>query len=131
MRGRMRCVLLTFLLAVLSLIAGLSGCADQDTRVESPTISEAETVGPITLAIRLSKRAAVTLARMEVVISGSDMEEMRVELTISGETASGTVMGIPAGEQRQFTVNGYDGNARRMRVARWSCELSGRHLFLL
>ena len=108
MRGRMRCVLLTFLLAVLSLIAGLSGCADQDTRVESPTISEAETVGPITLAIRLSKRAAVTLARMEVVISGSDMEAMQVELTLSGDTATGTVLGIPAGQKRQFRVNGYD-----------------------
>jgi len=45
---------------------------------------------------------------MEVVISGSNMEEMRVDLTISGATPNGTVMGIPAGDQRQFTVNGYD-----------------------
>ena len=108
MFGRMRCFSSAFFSVMFVLVAGLSGCSDRRAPVKSPVLSEAETVGPISLAIRLSKRAVATLSRMEVVISATDMEEMRVELTISEDKASGTVMGIPAGQKRRFTVNGYD-----------------------
>jgi formylglycine-generating enzyme required for sulfatase activity len=36
------------------------------------------------------------------------MAEVRQELTISGDTVSGTVRGVPAGTGRVFTINGYD-----------------------
>jgi len=42
------------------------------------------------------------------VITASDIEEIRQDLSISGELATGTVEDIPAGNNRLFTLNGYD-----------------------
>ena len=93
------------LFLLLALWGVISACSDTSVSVESPETREESSVS---FAIRLSKLAVTTLARAEVVITAADMAEIRQELTISGETITGTVKGIPAGNARLFALNGYD-----------------------
>jgi len=67
-------------------------------------ISSAEISGEI----EAEDTPASILARAEVVVSASDMEKIRQDLTISENVATATVRDIPAGKARQFTLNGYD-----------------------
>lgn len=57
----------------------------------------------------MGKVAAANISRAEIVITGSGITgEMKQQLTISGNTITGTVIGIPAGSDRRFTLNGYN-----------------------
>ena len=83
--------------------AGLASCSG--TALTQP---KARDSGEASFSIRMSKVVAAAMSRAEVVITGSDMAEMRQELTIDGDTATGTVRDILAGNDRLFTLNGYD-----------------------
>ena len=72
------------------------------------TQPEARDSGEASFSIRVGKAVAAALSRAEAVITGSDMAEIRQELTIDGDTAAGHVRDIPAGTDRLFTLNGYD-----------------------
>ena len=74
----------------------------------SPTQPKSADSGEMSVAIRLSKRAAADISRAEVVITGTGMAEMRQNLVISGNSITGIVRGISAGANRLFTLNGYD-----------------------
>ena len=93
-------------LCLVTLLWGLSSCQDSQAPLDMGV--EDQEGSRVSFAIRLSKLAVATLARAEVVITASDMEEIRQDLTISGELATGTVEDIPAGNARLFTLNGYD-----------------------
>ena len=67
-----------------------------------------EATGEMTVFISLGKALQSQIARAEVVVTASDMVEMRVELTVDGTSLRGTVTGIPAGANRLFTLNAYD-----------------------
>ena len=86
---------------LLLLCAGLVFCSG-----DTPTQPEVRS-GKASVAISLGKVVATTLSRVEVVVTGSDMDEIRQDLTIDGNRATGTVRGIPAGSDRLFTLNGY------------------------
>lgn len=88
---------------LLLLCAGLVFCSG-----DTLTQPEVRDSGRASVAIGLGKVVSATLSRVEVVITGSDMDEIRQDLTISGNRATGTVRGIPAGAGRLFTLNGYD-----------------------
>ena len=82
----------------------LASCSNT-SRPTEPKTSES---GRISVALKLSKAAAASMSRAEVVITATDMAEIRQNMTINGDTVSGEVRGIPAGNDRLFTVNGYD-----------------------
>lgn len=88
---------------LLLLGAGLAFCSG-----DTLTQPEVRDSGKASVAISLGKVVATILSRVEVVIAGSDMQEIRQDLTIDGNRATGTVRGIPAGSDRLFTLNGYD-----------------------
>ncbi len=92
-------------LALLFLLcAGLVSCSG-DTLTQPGGVRDS---GKASVAIRLGKVVATTLSRVEVVITCSDMAEIRQDLTIDGDRATGIVRDIPAGSDRLFTLNGYD-----------------------
>ena len=95
------CLMYWVVLCVL--YVGLSSCSDG-----APSRPAAGESGEVSFAIRMGKAVAETLARAEVVITGSDMEDVRQELTINDNVVTGLVRNIPAGEDRLFTLNGYD-----------------------
>ena len=88
---------------LLILCAGLASCSRGT--LTQPVGRDS---GKASVAIRLGKVVATTLSRVEVVITGSDMAEIRQDLTIDGDRATGIVRDIPAGSDRLFTLNGYD-----------------------
>jgi hypothetical protein len=57
-------------------------------------------------SVQLGKVAALDLARVEVVVTASDMVAVREELSIEGLEARG-VIEVPSGSGRTFTLNGY------------------------
>lgn len=91
-------------IVLLVALGALVACSDTSV----PTEAERNVAGNVSFSIRLSKIAAASLVRAEVVITAADMEEMKQELSISGDTVTGTVRGIRAGNSRTFTLNGYD-----------------------
>jgi hypothetical protein len=91
-------------LLLFSVYLILGACSDSSTPVGLNT----DESGEISVTIKLSKKAAASLSRAEVVISAANMNEIRQNLTISGDTVTGTVREIPAGSNRLFTLNGYD-----------------------
>ena len=93
----MHCVVLCVL------YVGLSSCSDG-----APSRPAAGESGEASFAIRMGKAVAATLARAEVVITGSDMDDVRQELSIQDNVVTGLVRNIPAGDDRLFTLNGYD-----------------------
>ena len=98
----MRSILHTFLLFAFF----LNACGDGER--QTPVESELSEGVEVSFAIRLSKLAAATMSRAEVVITASDMEDIRQELTLDGSKVTGAVQGIPSGSERLFTLNGYD-----------------------
>ena len=93
----MHCVVLCVL------YVGLSSCSDG-----APSRPAAGESGEASFAIKMGKAVAATLARAEVVITGSDMDDVRQELSIQDNVVTGLVRNIPAGDDRLFTLNGYD-----------------------
>ena len=91
-------------LMLLAICVSLASCGETSTSVQ-PDSSES---GEISVVIRLSKVAAASMSRAEVVITASDMAEIRQDLAISGDTVTGLVQDIPAGTNRLFALNGYD-----------------------
>jgi hypothetical protein len=88
---------------IAAILAGIYACGDSSRLLG---IEESDT-GSATFALKLSKAVAVSLARVEVVVTASDMGEIQQDLALDGETATGTII-IPAGFIRLFTLNGYD-----------------------
>ena len=82
---------------------GLASCSG-----DALTQPEARDSGEASFTIRVGKAVAAAMSRAEVVITGSGMAEIRQDLTIDGDTATGTVRDIPVGTDRLFTLNGYD-----------------------
>lgn len=95
-------------LAIALLLIGVWGSVNSCGDRTAPAASDRDDSGEVSFSFRLSKLAVATMSRAEVVITGADMAEIRQELTISGDTVSGTVRGVPAGTDRVFTINGYD-----------------------
>ena len=62
----------------------------------------------IRFAVSLSKVAATSIDRAEVVVTGSDMSDISQALVVDGGTISGTVSGITPGSRRTFKMNAYD-----------------------
>ena len=87
---------------VCALCVGVVACSDS-----ALTRPEASDNGEASFVIR-SKVVAATLSRAEVVITGSNMDEIRQDLTINENVITGIVQNIPAGDERRFTLNGYD-----------------------
>lgn len=88
----------------LAVLLSASGCGDQ----AAPLGQHQGDEGEISIAIPLSKIAASSIARAEVVITAGDMSRMTHSLTVSADRITGTVQGIPAGTSRLFSLNGYD-----------------------
>ena len=93
-------------LLVLAACWGASSCSEEDTPM--PAGPEESGFGAVSFSFRLSKVVAAELSRAEVIITGPGMEEIRQELSISGNAVTGVVRDIPAGRDRLFTINGYD-----------------------
>ena len=91
---------------VLSIVfcACIVGCGDNGGGVTGPA---EEGVGTAAIALKMSATTAAELSRVEVVITGADMDLIRENLEWDGNTATGTVI-VPAGEGRLFTLNAYD-----------------------
>ena len=96
---------LAWLLVPISCCAFLCSCEITSLPTQEETGQKA---GEISVAIRLSKIAAASISRAEVVVTGSGMTDIRQTLTVSSSTITGNVTGIPAGANRLFTLNGYD-----------------------
>ena len=64
--------------------------------------------GHLSVSINLGKVAAASISRAEILVTGSGTAEVRQDLTVSGDTVTGTITDIPAGPDRLFTLNGYD-----------------------
>ena len=97
---------LMYWVVVCALCVGVAACSDSAlTRPETSDNGEASFV------IR-SKVVAATLSRAEVVITGSNMDEIRQDLTINENVITGIVQNIPAGNERRFTLNGYDSSGK-------------------
>lgn len=92
-------------LLLMTLLGVWTACSDAPTQIETQGTGEG---GSVAFAVPLSKPAAADLARAEVVITAADMDTIRQDLTISDQQITGTVEGIPAGNTRRFTVNGFD-----------------------
>lgn len=95
-------------LAAIFLLLMCCGILGSCGSVSSPTQPERERSGEMSITIRLGKTAAADISRAEIVVTGEDMAEIRQNLTISGNTITGSIRGIPAGSNRLFTLNGYN-----------------------
>ncbi|MBT5875536.1 MAG: hypothetical protein HOH43_19090, partial [Candidatus Latescibacteria bacterium] len=73
---------------------------------EVPIAVENPDATPATLSVGVGKALIQGLTRVELVITGPGMEELRQDLQIDGENAVGTVE-VPVGPDRVFTLNGY------------------------
>ena len=93
---------LMYWVLVCALCVGVTACSDS-----ALTRPEASDGGEAAFFIR-SKVVAATLSRAEVVITGSNMDEIRQDLTIDEDVITGIVRDIPAGDERRFVLNGYD-----------------------
>jgi formylglycine-generating enzyme required for sulfatase activity len=65
--------------------------------------------GSFKVSVRIPKIVATDAVRVEYVITGSGMDEMISDLTIAAGVATGTAYNVPAGTDRQVTLNAYDG----------------------
>jgi hypothetical protein len=90
---------------VLALLCHMvaAGCGS-----DSGVLNEPAEGGHASVAIPLSKVAAASIASGEVVVSATDMSDLRQALIVSGSLVTGTVTDIPAGKGRLFTLNAYD-----------------------
>ena len=93
---------LMYWVLVCALCVGVTACSD--SALTRPKASDG---GEAAFFIR-SKVVAATLSRAEVVITGSNMDEIRQDLTIDEDVITGIVRDIPAGDERRFVLNGYD-----------------------
>ena len=97
---------LMYWVLVCALCVGVTACSDS-----ALTRPEASDGGEVAFFIR-SKVVAATLSRAEVVITGSNMDEIRQDLTIDEDVITGIVRDIPAGDERRFVLNGYDSSGK-------------------
>jgi hypothetical protein len=94
----LRSYTVVFLAAVI-----LTACGKDDTTVRS---TEGST--DLSLSIPLSKLAVSRIERAEIIISASGWAGITKALVVSGDSISGTVRQIPAGNSRKFVLNAYD-----------------------
>ena len=91
-------------LLLCSGIIGLTACENPNTPLEPE-----ENTATASFFIELSKVAADLIVRVEVVVTGSDMAEIHQDLKRQGDIYTGALE-VPAGNNRSFTLNGYDAN---------------------
>ena len=84
----------------LGVIGGHSACGDSPSAPQDHTATAS-------FSLKLSATAAELIARVEVVIAGPDMAEIRQELRREGDIYTG-ILEVLAGSDRSFTLNGYD-----------------------
>ncbi len=77
------------------------------TCARNPGASTGGTTTTAYFALKLSDAAVWTIARVEVVVAGPDMSEIRQDLRKEGDIYTG-ILAVPAGARRSFTLNGYD-----------------------
>jgi hypothetical protein len=87
-------------MVVLCVVA--TGCGDAG----GPASSSVSTA-TASISIRLSKVASSLITRVEAVVTGTDMSDLRRDLLKQDELYSG-VFAVPAGPSRAFTLNGYN-----------------------
>jgi formylglycine-generating enzyme required for sulfatase activity len=89
----------------------LSGCGRDKSTVSEPVViadNEGESAS-FTIALRIPKVAIENVSRVEYVISASDIDTLRGDLTIGADdVARGTVTGVKAGTDRLVTLNAYN-----------------------
>jgi hypothetical protein len=91
-------VIFTILTAITVFTAGCGADAITAT---------ADEVGSASLKIGVAQATAAGLVRVEVVVTGDDMAEIRQDLALQDTTATG-IVSVPVGVNRKFTLNGYD-----------------------
>lgn len=79
-----------------------AGCGDDSVTAAT------DGFGAASLKIGLAQAAAAGLVRVEVVVTGDDMAEIRQDLALQDSIATG-IVSVPVGVNRRFTLNGYDG----------------------
>jgi hypothetical protein len=82
------------------LCVGATACGISETPVGGDSATASFT-------IMLSKTASSLITRVEVVVTGLDMAEIRHDLSAQGDVYTGIIV-VPAGVGREFTLNGYD-----------------------
>ena len=103
MRSTTKCRRRSSLALIAVCCASLVACNN-----EVPVGLQEEASGEISIQISLAKVVQSQISRAEVVVSGSGMSDITAELSANGASWSGTVVGIPAGADRLFTLNTYD-----------------------
>ena len=92
-----------FIMAYACIFAITVSCGIDDRGLDSGANEE-----PLPVRIALGKVAASNIARVELVVSASDLSNAIVAtLTIEGDEVVGTVV-VPVGSNRVFTINAYD-----------------------
>ena len=101
---------MTFVMGVITAL-GFIACSNYPHATapeQEQPIAESETVS-VSMKLSIPQSLAGIISRVEYVISAEDMETMSGELNLEADsTARGTVTGIKEGEDRLFTLNGYD-----------------------
>lgn len=82
----------------------LYSCSFDDNRAVAPETEDSA------IAVKIAIPAALlqSVARVEYLVEGEDMDVLRGALEIAGNSARGTVRNIPPGKERIFTLNVYD-----------------------
>ena len=99
-----RSAILYLLCAVTALAT--TTCGSQSNKLAGP--SDDRTDGSVAMRLVIPKALQQSVARVEYVISASDMETISGTLPIVGNAASGTITGIAPGTDRLFVLNAYD-----------------------
>ena len=87
-----------FLVAVLL----FSSCSSSS----KPTENSVD--GSVSLQFVIPAKLAQSVARVDYLVSGEGMEELKGELRIVGNVARGTIVGIEPGVDRLFVLSAYD-----------------------
>jgi formylglycine-generating enzyme required for sulfatase activity len=98
------------------LCVALAGCGENalqpDLEISATTVDALpQAGGSFRVAVRIPKIVAVSVARVEYVITASDMNDVSADLTIADDVASGTAHNVSAGTDRLVTLNAYDAAA--------------------
>jgi hypothetical protein len=89
----------------IALCAAYLAC---DGKPERPVQPTAEEYGAAEVAVPIPKLLVSTLARVEALVTASDIDTIRKDLTIGeDDVARGVITGILVGDERKVTLNGY------------------------
>ncbi|MGY8827543.1 MAG: hypothetical protein ACKVJG_27140 [Candidatus Latescibacterota bacterium] len=98
----------------------LVACAQNGGRVADP----AEESGTIAVKITIPAALLQSVARVEYQVEAADMDALRGELDIVGNSARGTVNNIPPGSNRIFALNAYDSSGELSHTGSTSADIA-------